>query len=80
MALFLVRQRRTAVLILRAVEDYPIPAVFAYQGPVNGEQNLLPGAQFMAAVRAGIDNPAICRNGDILIVAFVGHFPTPVSK
>jgi hypothetical protein len=80
MALFLVRFWGKVLLALGTIEDDPIPAVLAYQGAINGEQNLLPGAQLLATVRAGIIDPAIFRICDILIVAFVGQFPTPVLK
>jgi hypothetical protein len=80
MALFLFRLGGEVILALGAVEDDSIPAVLAYQGAIDGEQNLLPGAQLLAAVRAGVIGPAIFRIRDILIVAFVGQFPTPVSK
>jgi hypothetical protein len=61
--------RGEVILAFGVVEYDPIPAILAYQGAINGEQNLLPGAQFLAAVRAGT-----------LFVAFVCQFPTPVSK
>ena len=53
--------RRWGILIFGDIEDDPVPAVFADQGPVDGEQNLLPRAQFMTAMRAGIVDPASLR-------------------
>jgi hypothetical protein len=80
MTLFLILLGRRVLLALGVIEDDPIPAILAYQGAVNGEQNLLPGAQLLAAMRAGVINPGIFRIWNILVVAFVGQFPTPVSR
>jgi hypothetical protein len=41
-------------IFVRDIENYPIPAVLTYKSPVDREKHLLPGAQFVTAMRARI--------------------------
>ena len=78
--LILLFGRQRIRTILGNIKDDAIPAVLADKGPIDGEQNLLPRAQFMTAVRAGIRDPAGFGKRFRVVFIVVNQGPTPVLK
>jgi hypothetical protein len=67
-------------LIFRNIEDNSVPAILANQSSIDREQNLLPGTQLMAAVRARIAGLAGYGRRLLMGVAVFNQSPTPVLK